>query len=327
VIRILSLDGGGIRGIIPAMLLAELERRSGRPTVELFDLIAGTSTGGLIALALTCPAADRRPRYAARELVGIYEREGPVIFARSLWRRIVTLCHLLGPQYSARGTEQVLARYLGEARLKAALVDVLVPSYDIERHAPLFFKSRAARARPEDDFAMRDIARATTAAPTYFPPARIAASEDAGTHYALIDGGVAAANPALCAYAEAKRFHPEDDVLVVSIGTGEPTAPVPYARSRHWGLIGWARPVLRIALDGPNEAVDYQLRHLLPDTSDRPRRYYRFQAPLTEPEDAIDNTSPENIQSLKRLGDTLIHDNAALLDRLARQLLQDPRPS
>ena len=90
-IRILSLDGGGIRGIIPAMLLAELEQRSGRPISGLFDLIAGTSTGGLIALALTCPGADGTPRYAARELVGIYEREGPVIFARSLWRRIVTL--------------------------------------------------------------------------------------------------------------------------------------------------------------------------------------------------------------------------------------------
>src|SRR5438093_1238886 len=149
-----------------------------------------------IALALTCPGADGSPRYAARELVGIYEREGPVIFARSLWRRIVTLCHLLGPQYSARGTEQVLAQYLGEARLKHALVDVLVVSYDIERHAPFFFKSPAARTRPGYDFAMRDIARATTAAPTYFPPARIAASEDAGTRYALIDGGVAAANPA-----------------------------------------------------------------------------------------------------------------------------------
>jgi len=327
VIRILSLDGGGIRGIIPAMLLAELERRSGRATCDLFDLIAGTSTGGLIALALTCPGSDGRPRYAARELVGIYEREGPVIFARSLWRRIVTLCHLLGPQYSARGTEQVLARYLGDTRLKDALRDVLVPSYDIERHAPFFFKSRAARARPHYDFALRDIARATTAAPTYFPPARLTAPGESGKYYALIDGGVAAANPALCAFAEAKRFDPEADVLLVSIGTGELTEPVPYARAQHWGLIGWARPVLRIVLDGPNEAVDYQLKQLLPDARHGPRRYYRFQAPLTEPEDAIDNTSPENIQALKGLGDTLIHDNAALLDRLARQLLQNPRPS
>src|SRR5207247_10347077 len=178
---------------------------------------AGPPPAVLIALARPRPGWDGRPRYAARERVGIYEREAPVIFARSLWRRIVTLCHLLGPQYSARGTEQVLARYLGDTRLKDALRDVLVPSYDIERHAPFFFKSRAARARPHYDFALRDIARAPTAAPTYFPPARPTAPGESGKYYALIDGGVAAANPALCAFAEAKRFDPAAGGPPVSI--------------------------------------------------------------------------------------------------------------
>ncbi len=320
-LKILSIDGGGIRGIVPAVLLAELERRTGQPIARLFHLIAGTSTGGLITFALTCPGPDGAPRYSATQLVGIYEREGPVIFARSLWRRIVTLCHLLGPQYSTRGTERVLAHYLGETRLGQALVDVLVPTYDIERHAPVFFKSRKAQPQP-GDFLMRDIARATAAAPTYFPPVRLALPGGADQYYALIDGGVAAANPALCAFAEAKRFHPEADVLLVSLGTGELTEPVPYARARHWGLIGWARPVLRIVLDGPNEAVDYQLRQLLPDVPGRPRRYYRFEAPLTEAEDAIDNASAENIRLLKQLADTIIRENTGTFDDLARQLLQ-----
>src|SRR5207245_10001845 len=89
VVKIRSIDGGGSRGIVPAVVLAELERRTGQPIARLFDLIAGTSTGGLITFALTCPGPDGEPRYSATQLVGIYEREGPAICARSLWRRIV----------------------------------------------------------------------------------------------------------------------------------------------------------------------------------------------------------------------------------------------
>lgn len=76
VFKVLSIDGGGIRGIIPAMVLAEIEDRTGRPVAETFDLIAGTSTGGILALGLTLPGDNGRPRYAAEELIGLYEEEG-----------------------------------------------------------------------------------------------------------------------------------------------------------------------------------------------------------------------------------------------------------
>ena len=87
-VRVLSIDGGGIRGIIPALVLAELEECTRRPVAELFALVAGTSTGGLLALALTRPGQDGRPAFAARELVDLYVEEGPRIFERSIWQRI-----------------------------------------------------------------------------------------------------------------------------------------------------------------------------------------------------------------------------------------------
>src|SRR5690349_25073446 len=93
--KVLSIDGGGIRGLIPALVLAEIERRPGRPTAELFDLIAGTSTGGLLACGLTCPGEDRRPRHSAAELAGLYRTEGPQLFARSLLRPLPSAERLL----------------------------------------------------------------------------------------------------------------------------------------------------------------------------------------------------------------------------------------
>src|SRR5512140_3512850 len=99
--NVLSVDGGGIRGVIPAMVLANLERRTGRPTADLFDLIAGTSTGGIIALALTVPGPDGKPRWTASDLAQFYVTEGPAIFHHSLVRTLETGLGLLDEKYDA----------------------------------------------------------------------------------------------------------------------------------------------------------------------------------------------------------------------------------
>src|SRR3954469_18377138 len=103
VMRVLSIDGGGIRGVIPALVLTELERRAGRRTFELFDLIAGTSTGGILACALCAP--DPLP---ASQLVGLYEERGPDIFDRSLFQRIKSAEGLIDEKYDAAGLEAAL---------------------------------------------------------------------------------------------------------------------------------------------------------------------------------------------------------------------------
>ena len=322
-VKILSIDGGGIRGIIPALLLSEIERQTQRPIAELFDLIAGTSTGGILALGLVKPGADGKPNYRAEQLVALYEKEGGRIFPQTVWQRIRSAGGLAVEKYPADGLEAVLQEYLGEARLQEALAEVLITSYEIERHTPWYFKRRLARdpRQPEQDFLLREVARATSAAPTYFEPARLETNGRAG-YYALIDGGVFVNNPAMCAYVEARSTHPKaDDFLLVSLGTGELTQPLLYEEVKNWGKGRWVKPILSIVFGAVSNTVDHQLRQLLPPKNGA-RRYYRFQARLTEASEDMDDASPTNLRLIRLLGESIIAEHRETLRELCAQLIR-----
>lgn len=321
-VNILSIDGGGIRGIIPAMILAEIERRLQMPIAEQFHLIAGTSTGGILALGLTKPDAQGKPQYTAHDLVALYETEGARIFSRSVWHRLHAVGNIAEEKYPSEGIEQVLDEYFGEARLKDVVTDVLITSYEIERRIPWFFKSRKAKANDEYDFPMKVVARATSAAPTYFEPLKVEAS-DQSDYYALIDGGVFANNPALCGFVEAQTMFPQaEDILLVSLGTGQLTRRIPYDEARGWGLARWAQPLLNVVFHGVSATVDYHLRHLLPPASDGTKRYYRFQPRLDEGNDDLDDASRTNIRVLKLLAEAIIREHDDDLGDLCQQLTQ-----
>lgn len=295
--KILAVDGGGIRGIIPALILVAIEQRTGQSISQMFDLLAGTSTGGIIALGLTKPGASGKPDKSAQDLVGLYEKEGGSIFPSGL-RQGLHLEAIRGAKYDASGIDNTLLKYFGDVRLKDALKPVLVPAYDIEKQVTIFFKSEKARTSPDADFPMRQVARATSAAPTYFPPERIDTA-DPIQYYALIDGGVVAGNPAMCAYAEAVKMGKGGDggVLMVSLGTGQLREPLRFDEALHWGQVEWARPVLDIALQGSNATVDYQLQQLL--RTDGPQQsYFRFQVELSADTTAMDNARADNLKRL-----------------------------
>ncbi|MGE5372368.1 MAG: patatin-like phospholipase family protein [Solirubrobacterales bacterium] len=323
-VRILSIDGGGVRGILPAMMINELETRTGKPAAQLFDLIVGTSTGAMLALGLTKPGNGGRPQYSARDLVGLYEKESSKIFPRSFWHRVETAGGLIEEKYPADGLEAVLDKYFGSAKLSDALTGVMVTAYEIEGRKPWFFRSRNALDSKKRawDFPMKLVARAATAAPTYFEPVRVD-SFSRGEHAALIDGGVFANNPAMCAYVEAKAIFPDADrIVMVSLGTGEMVRPIPFDAAAKWGLLQWARPLLSVVFDGTDDTVDYQLRQLL-----QPRNgeacYYRFQTRLDRGNDDMDDSSRTNLLVLRLLAETLIQENDLLLDTVSRQLLSD----
>jgi uncharacterized protein len=318
--KILSIDGGGIRGVIPAVVLAEIERRTGRPIAETFDLVAGTSTGGILALGLSRPGANGHPRYAASELVGLYEAEGAKIFRRDPWRRFIALENLLDEKYSAKGIEEVLKEYFEDTTMSQALTEVLVTSYDIERRQPYLFKRHKAQKDPRREWPMWQAARATSAAPTYFEPAKLE-FKNSKDYLALVDGGVYANNPAMCGYVEARKLWPgEKDFLVVSLGTGELTRSIPYDQAKNWGLARWAQPILGVVFDGVSDAVDYQLADLCADEETRVDQYFRFEVVLTEGNDDMDDASRTNIRVLKLLADRLVDRRAADLEQLCKVL-------
>ncbi|HUY99346.1 MAG TPA: patatin-like phospholipase family protein [Thermomicrobiaceae bacterium] len=326
--RILSIDGGGIRGLIPAMVLSRIEEDTGTPIWKLFDLIAGTSTGGILAAALTIPAdpvapADARSaRYTARDLVDMYTKNAATIFPYPPPPfRHTDLDFVLHSRYHATGVESVLKDYCGTSRLREALTPVLITSYDIERSRAWFFSSQDATTRPDThDFPTWEVARATSSAPLYFPPMKLATSGPE-SYFPLVDGGVAANNPAMCAYVEAICAFNQDPgrVLVASLGTGELQQPVMYDAVQAGGIAQWGMTPINLLFDGNQQTVQYQMDALLNRDAHEPR-YFRFQTALSGGTNEMDNAHPDNIRQLIDLGGSLADASKDALHDLYHRL-------
>ena len=331
--RILSIDGGGIRGIIPGQVLVSLEQKlqqiSGNPDYRIadaFDLIAGTSTGGILTCLYLCPDKNTgKPKFSAPEAVDLYLQHGDNIFDVSIFRRIESLDGVAEAKYSADALEKALKDYLGDIKLGDLPKPCLITSYDITRRQAQFFNSADVKKQGSGwDFYLRDVARATSAAPTYFEPANISSLDR--QVYPLVDGGVFANNPTMCAWVEAYNSHPElkvSDLHILSIGTGEVDKSYHYSEAKNWGKIGWIGPVLDIMMSGVSETVDYQMRKLF-KSAGYPDQYLRLQLDLqnfSDVDSAMDNASEENMRALQKAGQKLAHDSDAVLSAFAQQLL------
>ncbi len=222
--RVLSVDGGGSYGLLPALWLAEIEKRTGKRCADLFDLIAGTSTGGIIASGLSIGLA-------AASLALLYHDHGSEIFRASLWNKARGLDGLSGPKYSAATLERYLAQALGDKTLSDAQTHLLVPTTRCDKEGgPFWFKSWEG-----PNFLLRDVARATSAAPVYFPPAVISPVD--GEPMVCVDGGIHANSPEDFAALQASKLWPGEEIIVVSLGTGY--EPVDVEAKADWGAADW----------------------------------------------------------------------------------------
>lgn len=341
-IRILSIDGGGIRGLIPALILAEIEKRTNQPIAELFDIMAGTSTGGILALGLNIPATPdtQQPKFTAQALADLYQKRGGEIFEQSLWEKMKSL---LDNGFDHGPIERIIQEYFGEVELRDALQQVIVTAYDIERRCTYYFNSELAKNKPEENFLMRAVARATSAAPTYFEPTQLTNEEV----FSLIDGGVFANNPSMLAYIEAKKQHDqhkmlmaaneprsrqlstahvdarhiEENFIMLSLGTGSSRKPYTYDKAKAWGLVEWVRPIIDILMQGTAETVDYQMKHLLPPRLGGGRRYYRLSTTIAADHADMTNASSENLEALAIYAEQIIAQESEAIDELCEQLV------
>ena len=302
--RILSIDGGGIRGLIPALVLAHLEEATGRRVSELFDLIVGTSTGGILACALARGDENGVPLYSALDLADLYRERGQDVFSGSTWDRIRTLGGVLDELYDHEELEAVLHHYLGDSLLSESLTHVMVTSYDIERRQTVFFKSW--RDRFEQVRAL-DACRATSAAPTYFEPAHVDLDGDVRT---LVDGGVFINSPAVSAYAEAIKLFPGEQFQMLSLGTGELTRTIHKEDADGWGKAGWLLPLLSCMFDGMADAADHQMRLFLGE------QYQRLQLTLMGANDDMDDATPENLLKLEGLAHRMMEERSDVLGKV-----------
>ncbi len=317
--KILCIDGGGVRGLIPALVLAEIEQRTGRSIASLFDLIAGTSAGGIITLGLTVDNGSGAPAHTATDLVDLFEEHGEEIFPQSFLKKVTSAKGLLDELYLHESFEKLLLQYLTDAPLHTALTNVLVPTYDIEDRRPFLFKNWR---EDRNMVPMWQVGRAASAAPTFFEPALV---EMNGKKHALIDGGVFANNPTMCAYAEARRmYYDQDDrYLVVSLGTGELTRPILYNEAKDWGKLEWAVPILGVVFDGVSDVTNYHMHQIL-NLDSAERQFYRFQTRLDKASDDIDNVKPENIAALKQEARDILDIQTENIDRVCEYLLASP---
>ena len=289
--RILSIDGGGIRGIISTILL---QRLSAEPSLsgwlEKVDLLAGTSTGGLLALGISKPLGLDVIR-------NLYETKGRDIFDDSWLRDLRDLGGVIGAKYGITNLEQELHSIFGPTTLKQLSKKVLITAFDLDNSAPdeaerawkpKLFHNFTGTDSDGDQLAYK-VGVYTAAAPTYFP------SEDG-----YIDGGVFASNPAMCALAQTQDprigVHPVlGDVVLFSLGTGMSLTYIA-GDSLDWGYAQWAKPLVSLMLDGVAGIADYQCKQLLGAS------YHRL-APVFPPDTSIPMDAVDRISEMIAFAD------------------------
>lgn len=331
--RILSIDGGGIRGIIPGQILVVLEDKLKAKTgnenariADYFDLISGTSTGGILTCAYLIPdlvnsTEINRPKFDARQVVDIYLKRGGDIFSTTLAHRLRTLGGVVEEMYPSSPLENALDEYFGDTKLSELLKPCLISSYDIKRRMGHFFTQHDAVKNPGWDYLVKEVGRATSAAPTYFECSDVKSLTEVS--YPLIDGGVFVNNPTLCAFAEVQNKYktPVGEMAILSLGTGFSKKEYDYDKAKDWGMIQWVKPIIDIMMSGVSEVVDYQLRQIFEglDASDQ---YLRINTKLPiDVSPDMDDASPENLQALKELGTYTAQNFNTQLDALVELLV------
>jgi patatin-like phospholipase/acyl hydrolase len=281
--RILSIDGGGMRGIIPLQILKQVELLTGRPIYESFDLITGTSTGGLLACAMTLKKDGKR-LYKLDDLEDIYLKDGKQIFPKN---KIQNARSLFYPEYSSIGIIKVLNKYLSDYRISHCAKPILISAYDIKNNFPIFFSKLDLdplynKYYYNYDYKLVDICRATSAAPTFFSPHNMHCySKDVNNmrYKNLVDGGVIVNNPALLAVMEVMNNKNDcqiyrrdfeinyNNIFVLSLGTGDFTAEkeISYEKGYNWGKLKWIRPIINIMMNGGSQIADRYVDALLKD--------------------------------------------------------------
>ncbi len=316
-LRVLSIDGGGMRGIVPATFLERLENISGKSTAELFDVAVGTSTGSILAVGLNVPGEDGRARYTATDFVSMYKDLGAKIFHedRSLLK---VLDGITRPTYNPAGYEKILKDYFGATTMAELLSEVAVPSIELEDMSMHVFSRAKGLASASDNFHVPEVIRAATAAPTFFPAASLT-SLDGKTRGTFVDAGVSTNNPSMLAFAETKTFSDTSPSIFVSLGTGALTKPINAMKARNWGEAEWIKSIFDLQSDAQASYTESVVREIL--EARRASYYHRFQVDLHQLPFAMDDTRPEHLEELRAAALRFADANNDIFEALAERLV------
>ncbi|BAT96843.1 Patatin-like protein [Vigna angularis] len=360
-ITILSIDGGGVRGLIPAVVLNHLEKSlqawdKSALLADYFDVIAGTSTGGLMTALLSAPNPQdpTRPLLNTTQVIDFYQNYGPSIFDQNrVWDNSFP-----GPKYDGKFLHNLASELLQNTRLSETLTNVVIPTFDLKKLHPVIFSNFQLKEVPSFDAKLSDICIGTSAAPTYLPPYYF---KNGDTEFNLIDGGVAATNPAMAALTEVIKQQKEKNpymtpknskeninILLLSIGCGTAEAVGVDAQiAEQFSANQWAATGLATgAYDyGSKDMTEFYISTAYPglQSSDY---YLRIQEYNLDPSmDALDNATAVNLKNLEKVGYNLLNEpvlrknvatfvpeeeeewgtNAQALERLAEVLYREKK--
>ncbi|KAK8663901.1 hypothetical protein V6N13_083706 [Hibiscus sabdariffa] len=340
-LTVLSIDGGGIRGLIPGTILASLEamlQELDGPDVRLadyFDIIAGTSTGGLISTMLAAPNDQGRPLIAASDINNFYLKHGPKIFPEfsrlAYWALVAIGKPPKNPVYDGVYLRDLTKKLLQDKTLKdVTLTNLVIPTFDIKLLHAVVFSSNDAKSQVLNNAKLADVCNGTSAAPIYFPAYYFETKDDEGNTqtFDLIDGGVAAGNPTLVAinsfYGEKlkqKSRTPEIEtvdgrkMLVLSLGTGAS----PFAEKYNadmvstWSIVDWVfqsttyyTPLFDSVAGGTSDMVDFSIAARFQSVQ-AIENYLRIQENgLTGNAAKSDIATEENMKNLIDIGEKLL---------------------
>lgn len=254
------------------------------------------------------------PAYSISDIVNVYETRSRDIFPRLPISQIQSIKQAFHEKYDDSGLEKVLEDIFGQRTINNSLTNVLISSYDLKSGKPVMIGKTLYKGS-EENFYMKDVARGSSAAPTYFEPHSMK-SLSGETEYCLIDGAMAANNPSLCAYVEARKLFPHaKKFLIFSVGTGRLPPEWDYKKARNWGYLDWISPqnntpLYSILAGSREQCIDSEIR-VIPEIE-----YYRINPVITRKNADIDNTSAENMIQLKEIALKTVEENKKLLEKL-----------
>ncbi|MCU7611345.1 patatin-like phospholipase family protein [Anaplasma capra] len=300
---VLSIDGGGIRGIIAARVLCEIEKRLGGPVCDIFDLFVGSSVGSIIAVALAIKDSAGRAQYTASDLLGFFLKFGPQIFSFSLVRQVLSIA--VGARFSPANLEKTLRSFFADLKMGDVAASIMVPSYDLCTGHTLMMRNWEPKFQ---DLKLVDILLAASAAPTIFPPRKIVIQDK---EYSMVDSGLVANNPSVCGYAASCVLYPGEEVHFLSVGSGERSNPIARVRDN---LTFWAFNAANVFLDAGMDAVDYQMSRM------GNVRCTRITGFLNRAKHDFTDASNKNMLALRMDADEIIAKNSERIDSFMRSV-------
>lgn len=328
-VRVLSLDGGGIKSIITLKILDYVETKTGKRTTELFDLISGTSSGGLVSLYFSIPDENNpsKSKYSAAEIIKLVEEDSQTIFKPRPLTRVVgqSTVQLFKPAYPLKNIDSAMKSRFKDLKLSDAPGNTLIISFDTQVTKPFCFKTYDKKV---NSAFMREAGMATSISPFYFDP--ILYKDNENREHTLIDGGLAAKNPAMYAYTEAKLLYPNSKIMLVSLGAGyQQKERYSYNRMKGWGFVRFILPTIVFMLDGTANANAEYIEKLT--SYDKDDSYIRLQPVYNKRYDKFNNrpddASQKNMENLNRIADQYIQDHRKELDELVKMIQESQKES